>query len=78
MDPSTETSPHARPGRSLPVAVRRFLDTEAASGIVLVTAATVAVVWANSPWQETYESVWHTTVTVKVGTVGISEDLQHS
>ena len=77
MDPPTETSPHARPGRSLPVAVRRFLDTEAASGIVLVTAAVVAVVWANSPWQESYESVWHTTVTVKVGTVGVSEDLQH-
>lgn len=77
MDRPTQTSRYPVSGRILPVAVRRFLDTEAAGGIVLVAAAVAAVVWANSPWQASYESVWHTEVTLKVGTVGISEDLQH-
>jgi NhaA family Na+:H+ antiporter len=45
--------------RRLPEAVMaRFLDTEAAGGVVLVAAAVVALAWANSPWSGSYESVW--------------------
>lgn len=65
------------PARSLPVGMRRFLETEAASGLALVAAAVVALVWANSPWSGSYESVWHTVVDLKVGTVGINQDLRH-
>jgi NhaA family Na+:H+ antiporter len=63
--------------RGVPAGIRRFLDTEAAGGIALVAAAIVAVVWANSPWRDTYETLWHNTVTLKVGTVGLQEDLRH-
>src|SRR5919202_1751723 len=38
--------------------LRRFLATEAAGGVLLVSAAVAALVWANSPWGDTYESVW--------------------
>jgi Na+:H+ antiporter, NhaA family len=39
-------------------ALRRFLSTEVAGGAVLVVAAAVALVWANSPWSETYRDAW--------------------
>lgn len=61
--------------RTLPPFVRRFLDTEAAGGIVLVVAALVALVWANSPWRDTYETLWHTAVDLRIGTFGFHGDL---
>ncbi|HEX9124589.1 MAG TPA: Na+/H+ antiporter NhaA, partial [Actinomycetota bacterium] len=33
--------------------------------------------WANSPWREGYERLWHTTFTAGVGDWSISEDLRH-
>jgi Na+:H+ antiporter, NhaA family len=63
--------------RSLPVAVRRFLDLEAAGGIALVSAAIVAMAWANSPWRDSYDTLWHTAVTLKVGAIGVEDDLRH-
>ncbi|RPI05690.1 MAG: hypothetical protein EHM63_09130, partial [Actinobacteria bacterium] len=55
----------------------RFLDVEAAGGILLVAAAIAALVWANSPWQGSYESFWSTTVRVEVGSYLFEEDLVH-
>ena len=65
------------PARSLPVPVRRFLHTEAAGGIALVVAAAVAVVWANSPWHASYETLWHNVVTLRAGSFGVELDLRH-
>jgi Na+:H+ antiporter, NhaA family len=55
----------------------RFLHVEAAGGILLLAATVVALVWANSPWQESYQDVWHTVGTLRVGDYAISETLQH-
>ena len=63
--------------RALPVAVRRFLDTEASGGVLLVVAAAVALAWANSPWGDSYDTVWHTEVVLRVGSMGVREDAQH-
>ena len=37
----------------------RFISVEAGSGIVLLVAAAVALVWANSPWSAGYAALWH-------------------
>ena len=55
--------------------VDRFLAVEAASGIVLVVAAAIALVWANSPWNETYAAIWHTPFGVTLGPVSFERDL---
>jgi NhaA family Na+:H+ antiporter len=34
--------------------LERFLRIEAASGILLIVAAAVALAWANSPWAASY------------------------
>ena len=66
----------AGPGPLLPRALREFLRTEAAGGLVLVVAAVVALVWANSGWAGTYERLWHTHVDLTVGTIGFTGDLR--
>src|SRR6267378_6208439 len=43
--------------------LERFLSVEAASGLVLLAASAVALIWANSRWAHSYEALWHATLT---------------
>jgi NhaA family Na+:H+ antiporter len=54
-----------------------FLHTEAAGGVALVVAAAVALVWANSPWQASYEELWTTHLSIALGGFEIDLDLRH-
>lgn len=47
--------------------LERFLRIEAASGILLLVAAAVAMVWANSPWAGSYEALWNTPMGIRIG-----------
>lgn len=47
--------------------IDRFLHIEAASGILLLASAAVALLWANSPWRDSYERLWHMEVGLRVG-----------
>ena len=60
-------------GRSAPL--RAFLQTESGSAGVLVAAVVVALVWANVD-VSSYESVWSTELSIRLGTVGITHDLR--
>ena len=55
--------------------VERFLAIEAASGILLLAAAVLALAWANSPWQEQYRSLWHTPLGLRLGPWTFEQDL---
>ncbi len=57
--------------------LREFLHDEAAGGIVLVLAAVVAVIWANSSFSGSYESLWGFRLTLGGGSLSVTEDLQH-
>jgi NhaA family Na+:H+ antiporter len=57
--------------------LQRVLHTESASGIVLLMAAVMALIWANSPWAHVYNAIWETPLTVRVGGFELSEDLRH-
>jgi NhaA family Na+:H+ antiporter len=57
--------------------VNRFLHVEASSGILLVGAAVVALVWANSPWSAAYRDLWSTGLTVDLGGHAVAQDLRH-
>ena len=52
------TSRHM-PYRRPITAIRHLLSTEAAGGYVLMAAATLAMIVANSPWSETYAHALH-------------------
>ena len=45
--------------------------------MVLLCAAIAALLWANSPWSESYESFWTTKLSIRLGSEGISLDLRH-
>jgi len=53
-----------------------FADTEAASGIVLLAAAIIALIWANSPWGEGYFTFWNTHLTIELGPFHFDETLK--
>jgi len=68
-----------RPARRLAESVKgsldRFLHVEAAGGIVLLVTAAVALVWANSPWAESYDHLWHTPLSFGIADWRIEESL---
>src|SRR5262245_26578952 len=71
-----EVSPTARRlAETIVQPLERFLHVEAASGIVLLTAALAALVWANSPWGHSYERVWHTPLMFGVGAFTFTQSL---
>jgi Na+:H+ antiporter, NhaA family len=63
--------------RSVARPVQRFLYIEASGGLLLVAAAVVALVWANSPWSAGYHQLWATELTIDLGGHAITEDLRH-
>jgi Na+/H+ antiporter NhaA len=63
--------------RNLAVPIREFVATENASAVVLVTATVAALLWANSPWGSTYERVWTTPLSLRLGGAELSLDLRH-
>jgi Na+/H+ antiporter NhaA len=63
--------------RNLASPVRDFLSTESGSAVVLLGATVAALVWANSPWSDSYESVWTTKLSIQLGSGGIEQDLRH-
>ena len=69
--------PDPLPASRLPRSVREFFETEAAGGVVLLVAAVVALVWVNSPFRASYETLWSTVLSIEVGGFGIEEDLRH-
>lgn len=56
---------------------REFLETEAGGGVVLLTATLTALIWANSPWAESYHRLWATPLSVALGNLRLSLDLGH-
>jgi Na+/H+ antiporter NhaA len=63
--------------RNLAAPVRDFLSQETGGAIVLLAAAAAALLWANSPWSDSYESFWTTKLSITLGSNGISLDLRH-
>ncbi|WP_113699773.1 Na+/H+ antiporter NhaA [Nonomuraea lactucae] len=57
--------------------LRAFFRTEAGSTSVLLGATVLALLWANSPWGDTYEAFWHTPMGISFGDAVFSLDLRH-
>ena len=68
--------PRRRPASSSQP-LQAFLRTEIAGAVVLLLAAAVALVWANSPLHESYETLWSTSLSITIGPFAIDEELRH-
>ena len=74
---SSSTSSGGLVARSVVQPIQRFLETEAAGGVLLLLAAVVALVWANSPWSDAYEQLWEGHLPSRAGSVRLPPDLRH-
>src|SRR5690606_34264267 len=63
--------------RRLTAPIREFIATENSSAIVLMAATLGALMWANSPWADSYERLWHTALALRFGDNELSLDLRH-
>ncbi len=64
-----------RAKRALVRPIERFLKIQAASGLILLAMAIVAMVWANSPWKESYHHLWETPITLGFGAWAFEKSL---
>src|SRR5689334_1844082 len=57
--------------------LQKFFRFEAAGGVLLLLATIAALAWANSPWSESYQSVFTLPFRVEVGPITRSFTLAH-
>jgi NhaA family Na+:H+ antiporter len=57
--------------------LREFIHEEAFGGVLLLLCALAALVWANSPWGETYEALWAIELTLGTVQFHLTESLRH-
>jgi Na+:H+ antiporter, NhaA family len=55
--------------------LQRFLHVEAVGGVVLLIAAAVALIWANSPFAYSYHALWHLPLSIGLGEFVFSKSL---
>jgi Na+/H+ antiporter NhaA len=61
--------------RNVRTPLREFLRTETGGAVVLLAAAIIALAWANVQ-PSSYEAVWSTRLSVRVGDHGVSQNLR--
>ncbi|HJU36222.1 MAG TPA: Na+/H+ antiporter NhaA [Gaiellaceae bacterium] len=61
--------------RNLQTPLRSFLSTETGSAAVLLAGVVAALVWANAD-PASYERVWTTTLSIRIGGGSLSQDLR--
>lgn len=54
---------------------QRFTKIQGLSGILLFTATAIAIIWANSPWSDAYESIWQYRIGVDADTFSLSKPI---
>ncbi|MBK9177746.1 MAG: Na+/H+ antiporter NhaA [Flavobacteriales bacterium] len=57
--------------------LERFMKAQATGGMLLLGAAIVAMIWANSPWKEGYQHLWHHTFAIRIDNWELKRDLHH-
>jgi Na+/H+ antiporter NhaA len=62
--------------RNLGAPVRAFLHAEAGGALLLIGGAVAALVWANSPWPDSYQTFWATKLSIHLGSHTLGTDLR--
>jgi Na+:H+ antiporter, NhaA family len=57
--------------------LRDFLKTESSGAILLAGSAIFALIWANSPWSGSYESLWSSHIAITVAGHSLDLSLRH-
>jgi len=57
--------------------LQTFFRNESITGILLFLCMAVAMVWANSPWKESYFHIWENNFTIRFADFEVSKTLHH-
>jgi len=57
--------------------MRDFLHTESAGAVLLAAGALIALIWANTPWSGSYDSLWGSRISLSVAGHTLDLDLRH-
>jgi NhaA family Na+:H+ antiporter len=52
-----------------------FAESKTTGGVLLLLCTVAALVWANSPWAESYAALWHANFMISVAGRVLSHDL---
>jgi NhaA family Na+:H+ antiporter len=73
-----------RPPSAKPTPIERLLQpfqvllqAEATGGVLLLGATILALVWANSPWSQSYFDLWKFELSISIESIFISRSLHH-
>lgn len=66
---------HVRPVEKIVCPFQEFSDKESSGGLLLVAAAIVALVWANSPWGDSYAELGGTKQYVGLRNLSLEKNL---
>ncbi len=78
LSPLTWLGGDRRLARRVGRPVRDFLAIEASAGLLLIAAAIVALLWANSPWSDAYHDLIDLHISIQIGDVlTIDESVEH-
>jgi NhaA family Na+:H+ antiporter len=53
-----------------------FLHKEASAGLLLIAAAILALIWANSPFSDSYFELWNTEAAIEIGSFSLDLTLK--
>ncbi len=75
MQKSHRIAPERTPILKLARPFQEFAAQETSGGVLLLLCTLVALVWANSPWAPAYTALWHTPVTIGIGSLTLAKEL---
>ena len=56
---------------------QEFSESDAAGGLLLLSATVLALAWANSPWAESYSTLWEQKFSIGFGAFALSRSVLH-
>ncbi|HBZ71347.1 MAG TPA: Na+/H+ antiporter NhaA [Deltaproteobacteria bacterium] len=72
-DPPRILAATTRPIEVLARPFLRFAKVEASSGLLLLAGTIAALIWANSSWVQSYDSMWSAQVSIALGRFALTE-----
>lgn len=75
MKRSLRVQPEPTPILKLTRPFQEFAARETAGGLLLLAFTVLALVWANSPWADSYRALWHLPFTLSLGQLRFSREL---
>lgn len=75
-DPNANPSINPRMA-PVPSIFQQFIQKTGGSGVFLLSAALIALLWANSPFSNSYVNLWETRIVIGIGQFALSDSLLH-